>query len=300
MKFFILIHSVSSLVCLQKLIEKGYKPDLVIMHDKYEREKLQNIFFLPVEKLCNKHEIDFIKSDKPSELKDSIRKYELGVCVGYMKILRKDFFEIPRYGIFNLHCGKLPEYRGRAPISRTIMNGDKDLIITLHKIDEGVDSGPIAIETKIKITSKDDVNTLYKKFSENSYKTIVELLKAIGRGKLKLKKQRRTRKKAYTVLSENDCRINWRKEQNDIYNKIRALKSPYPCAYAEMNSEKYLFVNSAVTKSRANASPGVISKITKDAIYITTGDNLIKITEIVKDGVKINFNKKFKPGDKFT
>lgn len=299
MKFFILIHSVSSLVCLKKLIEKGYKPDLVIMHDKYEREKLQKNFFIPIESLCKKHKVRLVKTDNTSDLKEEIKNFEIGFCVGYMKILRKDFFDIPKYGVFNLHCGKLPEYRGRAPISRTIMNGDKYLIATLHKIDEGVDSGPIAIETKIKITAKDDVNSLYQKFSENSYKSIVELLKQLRKGNLKLRQQKRTRKKAYTTLSDSECHIDWKKKQIEIFNKIRALKPPYPCGFGIIDNLKYLFVNSTPTKIKSSHKTGMISKVTGNGIYINTGDNLLKVTEVLKEGKKINVSKKFKVGDKF-
>ena len=218
MKFFILIHSVSSYVCLKKIIEKGYKPGVVITHEKYEREKLSEDFYIPVEKFCKRNKIELIQSDNPAEFISKLENYDVGICVGYMKILKKDLIDKAKYGIFNLHCGKLPEYRGRAPISRTIMNGDAELIATLHKMDEGVDSGPIAVETKIKITSKDDVNTLYKKFSENSYKSIVELFKKLRTGKLKLRKQRSVSNKAYTILSEEECRIDWKKNTKQIFN----------------------------------------------------------------------------------
>jgi len=296
MKFFILIHSVSSLVCLKKLIEKGYSPDLVIVHDKYEKDKLNKIFFLPVKKLCKSEKIKFIETDNPAELKDLILGYEIGFCIGYMKILRNDFFEIPKHGIFNLHCGKLPEYRGRAPISRTIMNGDKDLIASLHKIDEGVDSGPIAIETKIKITLKDDVNTLYKKFSGNSYKSIVELLRSLQKGKLQLKKQKISKTKAYRSLTEEECRIDWNKKQFEIFNKIRALKLPYPGAFTTLNGKKYLFNYSELMEINAANKPGSIEKITGDAIYINTKDKMLKVKEIYSEGKKINIKKEFNRG----
>lgn len=293
------MHSVSSLVCLKKLIEKGCKPEVVIIHKKYERENLQETFFLPVIKLCKVKKIPLIQTDTPAEIKEEIRNCEIGFCVGYMKILRKDFFELPKYGIFNLHCGKLPEYRGRAPISRTIMNGDKELIITLHKIDIGVDSGPIAVSTKIKITKKDDVNILYKKFSENSYKSITELLRNLRSGKLNLKKQKSTSKKAYTLLSENDRKINWGKGAVEIFNKIRALKLPYPQAFSTLKDKRYFFNNSLINNSASSRIPGKIEKISHKNILISSKDNLVKVSEIYSEGKKINPAKEFLIGDKF-
>jgi methionyl-tRNA formyltransferase len=204
------------------------------------------------------------------------------------------------HGIFNLHCGKLPEYRGRAPISRTIMNGDKELVATLHKMDEGVDSGAIAIETKIKITAKDDVNTLYKKFSENSYKSIVELLKKLEKGNLELKKQRYTNKKAYTVLSEDECRIDWKKNAVQIFNKVRALKAPYPQAYTSLKEKKYFFNHAFINKLHVKGKPGEIYKVTADKLYVNTKDGVITANEVYCDNKKVNITKEFKTGDRFS
>lgn len=299
MKFFILIHSVSSYVCLKKLIEKGYRPGVVITHKNYEREKLSENFYIPVEKLCRTNKIKLIQSDNPAEFISELENYDVGICVGYMKILKKDLIDKAKYGIFNLHCGKLPEYRGRAPISRTIMNGDLELIATLHKMDEGIDSGSIAVETKIKIASKDDVNTLYKKFSENSYKSIIELLKKLRSGKLKLKKQRGTSKKAYTILSEEECRIDWKKNTKEIFNKIRALKAPYPQAYTTLDERKYFINNTAMTRLAVKNKPGVIEKVAGDKVFVNTTDGIIKVSEIYSDNNKINLLKDFKAGDTF-
>lgn len=299
MKFFILIHSVSSYVCLRSLIEKGYKPGVVITHKKYEREKLSKNFYKPVEKLCKRNKIEVIQSDNPAEIISQLENYDVGICVGYMKILKKDLIDKAKYGIFNLHCGKLPEYRGRAPISRTIMNGDSELIATLHKMDEGVDSGAIAVETKIKITYKDDVNTLYKKFSENSYKSIVELLKKLRAGRLKLRKQRRVSKKAYRVLSEEECRIDWKKNTKQIFNKVRALKVPYPQAFTSLNEKKYFVNNAAMTRQGAKNKPAVIEKISGDKLYVNTKDGIIKMSEIYYGSKKINLIREFKAGDTF-
>lgn len=299
MKFFILIHSVSSYVCLKKLIEKGHKPGVVVTHEKYEREKLSKDFYLPAEKLCRNNKIKLIQSDTPQEFKDELVNYDVGICVGYMKILRKDLFDTAKYGIFNLHCGKLPEYRGRAPISRTIMNGDKELVATLHKMDEGVDSGAIAIETKIKITSKDDVNSLYKKFSENSYKNVIELLQKLEKGSLKLKKQKHTNKKAYTALSEEECRIDWKKNAVQIFNKIRALKAPYPQAFTSLKEKKYFFNDAVMTNIKSPNNPGTIEKILTNNLFINTKQNLLKVSEVYSDKKKINAVKEFKAGDTF-
>ena len=300
MEYFYLAHSVSSLICLRNLINKKHAPSLVIIHKNYESENLAKDFYKPINKLCSLYKIKLIESDNLSDIKDRIKNFDVGICVGYMNILRKDFFEIPNYGIFNLHCGKLPKYRGRAPISRTIKNGDKDLVITLHKMDEGVDSGDIAVENKIRITLKDDVNSLYKKFSDNSHKPIIELLNQLKRNKIKLKKQRiPAGSKPYRKLTEAECRIDWSRSQKDIFNQIRALKFPYPGAFSELNGNKYFLLNSNLSKAKSTHKPGVINKIENGNIYMNTKDFVLKISDVYNVNKKINVKKEFQTGEQF-
>lgn len=298
MNFFMLLHSYSSFICLKNLVEAGCKPGLVISHKYYDKEKLNKSFYTPLKQFCKKNRIKLIESDKPSELKDAIKNFDVGVCVGYMKILRKDFFELPKYGIFNLHCGKLPEYRGRAPISRTIMNGDADLIVTIHKIDEGVDSGDIVLEEKIKIMAKDDVNTLYSKFSYNSHKGIIKLLRNLEKNKVILRKQRRTKRKAYTVLSDAECKINWKSDADRIFNQIRALKTPYPSAYFIYNENKYKVNNAMLSKVKSKNKSGTVEKISGEMAFINTKHKMLKIGDISLNGKSVDVNN-FSKGDIF-
>ena len=300
MNFFLIIHSVSSPVCLKKLGEKGFKPELVIAHDKYEIEKYGKIFYTPLEKFCKSKKIRLVRTDNPGSCSEIIKNFDIGFCIGYMKILRENFFETPKYGVFNLHCGKLPEYRGRAPISRTLMNGDKYLYITLHKIDEGVDSGPIAIENKMKITSKDDVNSLYEKFSESSFKPIVEFLTNFPKGKVKLKKQKKLNRTANKIISEDECKIDWRRRDSDIFNKIRALKKPYPQAFSVLADKIYKINDAQMTAVQSRGKAGSIGKIVKGTLWVNAKNRMLKISELHRDEKKINCGMEFRIGDRFS
>jgi Methionyl-tRNA formyltransferase len=152
-----------SLHCLKGLIKNGRIPEFTVIHENRDREKLDSKFFFPLIEYCDLNGIRIFKVKKLNELKSEISECNLGVCCGFMEIIKKDVYSLPEFGILNLHCGKLPEYRGRAPISRTIMNGDESLIISVHRIDDGVDSGDLLIEKKLRIELTDDVNTLYEK-----------------------------------------------------------------------------------------------------------------------------------------
>ena len=220
-----------------------------------------------------------------------------------MEILKADLFDIPEYGILNIHCGKLPNYRGRAPISRTIMNGEKYLTMTLHKIDEGVDSGDIIREKEIEINDEDDVNDIYNKCCECSGELVLEGLNDIINKTGEFKKQDLTLKpKANKAISDEERKINWNDDIVKIHNLIRAITIPYPCAYSTHKGDSYKFTKSEIfSKEKCNArTSGEVYFADDDFILINCKDGLLKVTEMIdSNNDKVIFDKHFNIREKF-
>lgn len=303
MKFFYLAHGIMSYVCLRNLVEKKYFPDFIVVHRDFEKEKLLESFYKPIENLCENSSIKLLQTSSISELHKDIDRNDLGICVGFMEIIKKDIFELPKYGILNLHCGKLPKYRGRAPISRTIMNGEKCLVISIHKIDEGVDSGDILNETEILIEDNDDVNSLYKKCSEKSAESIFDSIKKIESGNpVFLKQDISPVSKPNKKITSQERRINWADDIIKIRNLIRALVPPYPCAYGVLDDEEYNFLASEINshKKDDNLDNGEIINIENNSLLINCSSGILKINKITdKNSSLIDVKEKFKIGDKF-
>jgi methionyl-tRNA formyltransferase len=301
-KYFYLAHGKMGLECLKGLIEKNYSPELVIIHKNIEIEKLFDEFYQPIENICSDYDISLFKTDKIIELKNNFKTYEFGICAGFMEIIGKDILEIPKIGILNLHCGKLPLYRGRAPISRTIMDGNENLAITLHKMDEGVDSGDILLEYEIPITKNDDVNTLYKKCCEKSSEVIINGIEKMfsqdNFGEIFNKQDLSLKPKSNKKISDDERKINWNNSTNSIHNLIRAITPPYPCAFSLYEENKYLFVKSEIfsLETCKARQVGEIYFTDEDYLLINCNDGLLKITEIFnEDYEKINYEEIFKP-----
>ena len=303
MKFFYLAHGVMSYVCLKNLIENKYIPDFIIVHKDYEKEKLLNSFYNPIENLCENSSIKLHKTSSISKLQKEIKGYDLGICVGFMEIIKKDIFEIPKYGILNLHCGKLPKYRGRAPISRTIMNGEKHLTISVHKIDKEVDSGDILNETKILIGDNDDVNSLYEKCSEKSAESITESIVKIESGNpIFLKQDISPNYKANKKISYEERKINWKDDIEKIRNLIRALVPPYPCAFSVLDGKEYNFLASEIDShtNDKNRDNGQIMNIENNSILINCSNGILRINKIAeRNSLIFDVKEKFKIGDIF-
>jgi len=301
MRFFYLAHSVMSLEFLKGLAADNMIPGLAVIHKSLDRKKLDKEFYTPVKDFCLENKIGLYETDDVNELKDKLSEFDTGVCVGFMSILKKEIFSVPENGILNLHCGKLPEYRGRAPISRSIMNGEEFLTVSVHRIDEGVDSGDICKEYKIKISQEDDVNTLYHKCSGVSSVIISECLRDIKDRKLIFSKQI-TDKPANKVISDEESKINWSENANTIFNKIRALTFPYPCAYFSFNNKKYLILKSIPLNENvvAKSAAGTVTSVSDTEMEIETGEGKLIISEMTDEYLsEIKFKEQFKTGDLF-
>ncbi|MBK8981276.1 MAG: hypothetical protein IPM38_02885 [Ignavibacteria bacterium] len=301
MRFFYLAHSIMSLECLKGLAADNMLPGLAVIHNSLDRKKLDKEYYTPVKEFCIENRIELSETDDVNELKNKLSEFDTGVCVGFMSILKKKIFSIPKNGILNLHCGKLPEYRGRAPISRSIMNGEEFLTVTVHRIDEGIDSGDICKEYKIKISQEDDVNTLYRKCSGVSSKIISECLRDIKERKLIFRKQI-TDKSANKVISDEERRINWNENANAIFNTIRALTFPYPCAYFSFNNKKYLILKSIPLSDNliSESTAGTVTSVSDTEMEIETGRGRLNISVMTDENLnEINFKEQFKTGDIF-
>jgi methionyl-tRNA formyltransferase len=290
------------LECLKGLITKNYPPEFVVIHKNLEIEKKSQEFYQPIEKICSDYDIPLIKTEKVSEINDNFIGFDFGICVGFMEIIGKDILENQKLGIFNLHCGKLPNYRGRAPISRTIMDGNDELTMTLHKMDEGVDSGDILYEFKIQIDIDDDVNTLYKKCCDASSDTVINgVEKLYSQNSISdiFHKQDLTLKpKPNKKISDEERKINWDSNIKSIHNLIRALTPPYPGVYSTYENRKFHFIKSEIfsIETCKARNLGEIYFVDEDYLLINCKDGLLKIIEVQnEENKKINFEEVFKP-----
>ncbi|MCX6164566.1 MAG: formyltransferase family protein [Ignavibacteriae bacterium] len=300
-KYFYLTHGIMGLECLKGLITENYPPEFVVINKNFEIEKKFQEFYEPIESVCSDYDIPLIKTDKVNEIINNFSGFDFGICTGFMEIIGKDVLEVPKLGIFNLHCGKLPDYRGRAPISRTIMNGNDELTMTLHKMDEGVDSGDILFEFNIPIDINDDVNVLYNKCCEMSsdivHKGIEKLYSQNNISNIFQKQDLSLKPKPNKKISDEERKINWGNNINSIHNLIRALTPPYPSAYVTYEDRRYHFIKSEIfsIETCKARNLGEIYFVDEDYLLINCKDGLLKIMGVQdEENKKINFEEVFK------
>ncbi len=160
---------------------------------------------------------------------------DLQVVVAF-KMLPKVVWDMPRFGTLNLHASLLPQYRGAAPINWAIINGDKETGVSTFLLQHEIDTGNIIYQEKIAIKDTDNVEIIHDKLMEIGAELVVKTVRAIENGDYPQIEQGsivvEELKPAPKIFKE-DCKIDWEKDIDAIYNHIRGL-SPYPAAWSEL------------------------------------------------------------------
>lgn len=212
---------------------------------------------------------------------------DLFVVVAFQKLPDK-IINIPKYGCVNIHPSKLPKYRGSSPIQYAILNGDKEIGISIIKISSKIDSGNILFQTNLAISDNENFGDIYYKSSvigaDNLIKTINLLNENIAYRGIAQDDSIATYAKK---LFAKDFKINWNKTSLEIYNQIRAF-SPYPGAYSFLNKKRFkIFKSKIILEKNMNLNlPAGAIKIEDNSIYVKTKDNFLSLLVLQIEGKK--------------
>ena len=241
-----------------------------------------------LKELCKKHNIVYLtsKNINSKEFIDKIRKFncELFVSMSFNQIFKDDMINMPKFNIINCHAGKLPFYRGRNILNWVLINDEKEFGITVHYVDESFDTGDIILQKTYKITDNDNYGTLL----EIAYVECAKLLNTVVNLFVNnLPVPRKSQSSIHPVgfyclrRKDGDEIIDWNLTSREIFNFVRAICTPGPCARTILNdselkiNEVQLINNAAKYKG----IPGEILNIAYDGVIVRTGDSMIKIVD---------------------
>jgi len=243
----------------------------------------------PVKIFANQHNLNVISPQKlDAEVVADISKVKPDVIVvaAYGKLLPKDILMIPRFGCFNIHASLLPFYRGAAPIERSIMAGERETGVTIMYMDEGLDTGDIALQEKVAISPETTGGELREILAEVGARLIIEALKQLAQGLLPRRPQNHQLATYAPPLKKEDEKIDWFLPAEQIYNKIRAL-NPVPGGYALFRDKKLKIWKAKVINKTHNYHPGeIVSADRLQGLQVAAGENIIKLLEVQPEGGK--------------
>ena len=219
---------------------------------------------------------------------EKIKEYDCQVLVSmsFNQIFKRTI--INQFQIINCHAGKLPNYRGRNILNWALINDEKEFGITVHYVDEGIDTGDIIVQETYPITEEDDYNTLLTKSFEECPKLLMKGLELIRTKEVTPIKQNEISKYgSYCgIRREGDEIINWHQSSKEIYNFIRALVFPGPYARTVLNGKRFTIKKSLYHKEfpKYKGIPGQILIKENNTLTVKTLDSYIVILDYEYEG----------------
>jgi len=177
----------------------------------------------------------------------------LGVVASYGRILWPDLIAAFPLGVVNLHGGRLPEYRGANVLQWAILNGERETAMTLHYVDEGVDTGPIIAEKRVPVQEEDTAFSLRERLGDAGSTLLVEWLPRLLEGRVPAVPQDERRARTWPRRRPEDGRIDWSWPDERIRNLTRALVKPWPGAFYTDRSGRRVVVDRALSLEEIRA-----------------------------------------------
>lgn len=281
---------------LSILVDNGYEVVGVVTAPDKPAGRGQEIRKSPVKVYAEEKGLNVLQ---PTNLKDESFITELKTLqpdiqvVVAFRMLPEIVWQIPTRGAFNLHASLLPQYRGAAPINWAIINGEEETGVTTFFIDKEIDTGKVIFQQKVPISNNDNAGILHDRLMETGAKLVLKTVQAIDSGNYETIPQAEmidTELKAAPKIFKDDCRIDWKKSVDDVYNFIRGM-SPYPAAFTTIVSpegKEYILKVYNTTKEldEGGQTPGSIDSDNKNYLKIATPDGYISINELQLAGKK--------------
>lgn len=222
-----------------------------------------------------------IKSDEALEKLRSL-KPDVIVVTAYGQILSKEVLEVPKYGCINVHASLLPEYRGAAPMQFALMEGRKKTGVTTMMMDEGLDTGDMLDKIEVEIEEGETLSTLERKLSIAGRIALHRTLKKLEDLGTEIERQKQEDEKSSyaSLLTKEMGIIPWEKTAEEIDCLIRAVEGwPSATTYYRGDKVKLFGVQKTGKKNKGHRF-GEIVEVKKDAIFVATGNEIVRIDEV--------------------
>ena len=268
---------------LKSLYQNGYSISVVYTQPPQKSQRGQKINKSPVQGISETLNLEF---RTPVSLKNNKDEYEylkelnadIAIVVAYGQIIPKEILTLTKKGFINIHASLLPKWRGAAPIQRSIMNLDKQTGISIMKINEKLDTGPVCNSYKLDIKDNDNAEIISKRLSALAAEKILDNVDEILENKLEFKEQLHKGATYANKIEKSEGKIDWNNSAESIVGKINGLY-PSPGAWFIYNGERY-----KVLKAEIANGVGKAGAVLDDYLEICCNDKSIKILEIQRQG----------------
>ena len=276
-----------SVPILKSLYQNGYPVSVVYTQPPNKSQRGQKLKNSPIHNIS---EILNLEVRTPLNLKNNENEYnylknlnaDLAIVVAYGQIIPEEFLNLTKHGFINIHASLLPKWRGAAPIQRSIMNLDKETGISFMKIVKKLDEGPVCKKLNIKISEKDNYETLSDKLSSLASENMLDIIDDIFEEKVLYEEQNHEEATYANKILKSEGEIKWTENAENILGKINGLY-PSPGAWFVYKGERYKILNAELGFKSDQAG-----KVVDNNLEIACGNNKsIKVIQIQRQGKNI-------------
>ena len=271
---------------LNSLYQNGYPISEVYTQPPQKSHRGQRINKSPIQGIAETLNLEF---RTPKSLKNNNEEFEyfkkidadLAIVVAYGQIIPKEFLTLTKKGFINIHASILPNWRGAAPIQRSIMNLDKETGFSIMKIEEQLDTGPVSNIYKINLENNLNAYDVAQKLSSLAAEKISNNIDDILEDRAKFIEQDHLKATYASKIEKVEGKIDWNDNAKKIIGKINGLY-PTPGAFFIFKGERY-----KILKAEIGSGTGKPGDVISDYLEVTCGNKQsIKINEIQRQGKK--------------
>ena len=207
---------------------------------------------------------------------------DAAVVVAYGLILPKSMLDAVPFGCLNLHASLLPRWRGAAPINRALMAGDAETGVMVMRMEEGLDTGPVAMAQKVAIAPDATAGDLHDLLARLGAQLMASALGDLERGTLVFTPQPQQGATYAAKIDKNETRIDWRKPWQKVHDHIRGL-SPFPGAWCEAIEGDRL-VRVKILRTTRGEGSGIPGTILDDCLTVACGEGAVRLLQLQRAG----------------
>ena len=287
--------------CLERLVKDGFDVCCVVTQPDKPQGRKQVLTPPDVKVKALEYGLEVYQPAtlRTDEAYEYLKKLEPDyiIVAAYGKILPKNILDLPKYACINVHGSLLPEYRGAAPIQRSVLAGDKVTGVTTMLMGEGLDTGDMLLKKEYEIGINETSGEVFDALAEMSPDLLIETIEKFTKGEIIPEKQDEALATHAAMLSKDEAVIDWSAAAEKVHNLVRGM-APWPVAYTYVGDKKMKIFSSLLTDEKTSLSPGMI-KEDKNNILVACGDGmLLAVTSVQIEGSKRMDAKQFLVGHK--
>lgn len=243
----------------------------------------------PVRRLAEAHRLPVTAPEKlrdPSFL-DTLKAWspDLIVVMAYGRILPRPVLELPSQGCINVHFSLLPKLRGAAPVAWAIINGEEKTGVTIIKLVEKMDAGPILLQQEVALAPDETAASLEAKLVPLGASLLLQAIQGLKAGTISPRPQNEEEVTFAPMLKKEDGKIDWTQPARAIERRVRGLY-PWPSAYTHIEGKLLKIHRASVVETGGRGLPGEILRADAGGLWVATGEGVLNLEVIQLEGRK--------------